>query len=330
MVARTLVLTLTIIIGVTVPLVDAQQAGKVHRVGLLIAASNLIAPFGDAFRQGMRELGYIEGKNYVLEIRGGGAAERDRLSDLAAELVRLKVDIIVAGGSIAVRAAKEASSTIPIVMRTAADPVRDGLVASLARPGGNITGVTSITTQLIAKHLELLSDVVSGVKRVSVLSAARDRVRFMATDAYKEMEAAARSLRVKLQIHWARDASAIDNAFVAMANQGAQALVVIPSPRWAQHGERILQYAAKNRLPAVYPLRVFVENGGLMSYAANHTDEYRRAAVYVDKILKGAKPGNLPIEQPTKFELVINLKTAKALGVNVPGHLLMAADKVIE
>lgn len=311
-------------------LAEAQQSGKVPRIGLLISASSAeTATFIDGFRQGLREAGYVEGKDIVLEIRGGGA-DSDRLSHLVAELVQLRVDIIVAGGRPALTAAMKTTNTIPIVMRTASDPVEAGFVPSLARPGGNITGVTNVTTKLIGKHLKLIAEVIPGVNRVAVLAAARDQARFMATDEFKEMEAAARSLRVKLQILWARDPSAIDNAFVAMANEGARALVVTPHARNVQHGERILKHAAKNRLPAIYPLRVLVENGGLMSYAANHADEYRRAAVYVDKILKGAKPGDLPIEQPTKFELVINLKTAKALGLKIPAHLLMEADKVIE
>lgn len=330
MVARTLVLTVTVIIGVTVPLVDAQQAGKVHQVGLLIAASNLIAPFGDAFRQGMRELGYIEGKKYVLEIRGGGAAERDRLSNLAAELVRLKVDIIVAEAGPAVVAAKKATSTIPIVMRVGVDPVRMGFVTSLAYPGENITGLASVTVGLIGKRFELLAEVVPRVKRIGVLTGLSDRARFTATDEYKEIDAAARALGVKLQALVARDPDAIDNAFLAMTKERAEALIVIPSPRYFQHRERIIKHAAKNRLPTIYFERIFVENGGLLSYGADYIDEFRRLAIYVDKILKGAKPADLPIQQPTKFELVINLKTAKALGLKIPEHLLMAADKVIE
>jgi putative ABC transport system substrate-binding protein len=309
---------------------EAQQSAKVPRIGLLISASSApTATFIDGFRHGLRELGYVEGKDIILEIRGGGA-DSDRLSDLAAELIHLKVDVIVAGGSPSLRAAMKTTSTIPIVMRTAADPVESGFVRSLARPGGNVTGVTNVTTKLIAKHLELIAEVIPGVKRVAVLVAARDQARFVATDEFKQMEAAAQSLRVRLQVLFARDPSAIDKAFVATVNESAQALVVAPHARNVQHGEHILNHAKRNRLPAIYPLRVLVEKGGLMSYAASHADEYRRAAVYVHKILKGAKPADLPIEQPTKLELAINLKTAKALGVTFPGHLLMAADKVIE
>jgi putative ABC transport system substrate-binding protein len=308
---------------------EAQQQEKVHRIGLLTSASTAaMAPWIDAFRQGLRELGFVEGKNIVLEIRGG-ETKPDRLSDLAAELVRLKVDIVVAGGSPALRAAMKATSTIPIVMRTAIDPVEAGFVASLARPGGNITGVTSITTKLIGKHLEQLAEAVPGVKRVAVLAAPAHLDRWRATDEYQEMEAAARALGVELQILWARDPNAIDKAFSAMSNERAQALVVIPSARYLQHGERILKHAAKNRLPAIYFQRVLVENGGLMSYATNNADEYRRAAVYVHKIMKGAKPADLPVEQPTKFELVINLKTAKQIGLTIPPNVLARADRVI-
>jgi putative tryptophan/tyrosine transport system substrate-binding protein len=315
-------------LGLSVP-ADAQQPTKVPRIGLLISASTAAtAPYIESFRQGLRELGYIEGKNIILEIRGG-EAKYDRLSDIAAELVGLKVEIIVAGGNPAVRAAMKATSTIPIVMRTAVDPIEAGFVASLARPGGNITGVTSITTKLIGKQLELLAEVVPGVKRIAVLSPNTDPARFMATDEYKEMEAAARVLGVKLQLLSARDPDTTDNAFVAMTKERAQALLVAPSPRYLEHGERILKHAAKNRLPAIYFQRIFVENGGLMSYAANNADEFRRAAVYVHKILKGAKPADLPVERPTKFELVINLKAAKQIGLTIPPNVLARADKVI-
>jgi putative ABC transport system substrate-binding protein len=309
---------------------EAQQSTKIFRVGILVSASTAVAaPWIDAFRQGLRELGYIEGKNIILEIRGG-EARPDRLAHLASELAGLKVDIIVAGGTPALRAAIKATSTIPIVMRTATDPVRAGFVPSLARPGGNITGVTSVTTKLIGKHLELLAEVFPGVKHVAVLTAQADRARFMATSSYKEMEAAARALGVKLQTLTARDSDTIDKAFVAMTKERAQALLVTPNPRYVQHGERIISNAAAYRLPAIYYQTIFVENGGLMSYATNNADEYRRAAVYVDKILKGAKPADLPIEQPTKFEFAINLKTAKQIGLAIPPSVLARADKVIK
>jgi putative ABC transport system substrate-binding protein len=310
--------------------VQAQQTTKVPRVGLLISASTAeTAPFIEGFRQGLRELGYVEGKNIVLEIRGGGT-EPDRINHLAAELVRLKVEIIVAGAAQALRAAMKATNTIPIVMRTSTDPVEAGFVASLAHPGGNVTGVTSITPKLIGKHLELLAEVAPGVKRVGVLVPQTDPARFMARPENKEMEAASRVLGVKLQVLSARDPDTIDNAFVAMIKERAQALIVTPQPRYLDHRDRILKHVAKNRLPAIYFLRLLVENGGLMSYAANTADEFRRAAVYVDKILKGAKPAELPIERPTKFELVINLKAAKQIGLTIPPNVLARADKVIK
>ena len=250
MVRNTILVLLAALVLVSVSLAEAQQPGKIPRIGLLISSSSdETVPYIDAFRQGLQELGYVEGKNIALEIRRGGA-DSDRISELAAELVDLRVDIIVAAGRPALSAATKATSTIPIVMRTATDPVRAGFVPSLAHPGGNITGVTSVTTKLMGKHLELLAEVVPGVKRVAVLSAERDRARFMATNSYKEMEAAARALGVKLQTLSVRDPDMIDNAFVAMNKDGTEALVVTPQALFLQHGERILKHAAKNRLPA--------------------------------------------------------------------------------
>jgi putative ABC transport system substrate-binding protein len=309
---------------------EAQQPKKVPRIGLLTGASTAVAsPWIDAFRQSLRELGFIEGKNIVLEIRGG-EAKLERISNLATELVQLKVDIIVTGGSNATHAIKEATNTIPIVVRYDGDPVRRGVISSLAHPGGNITGLASLTTGLIGKRLELLAEVVPEAKRIAVLAARTDQTRYMATRTYKELEAAARALGVKLQLRLARDPAAIDNAFLAMTKERAQALIVLPSGTYIQHREYIIKHAANNRLPAIYFQPILVEERGLMSYGPDFADEFRRLAIYVDKILKGAKPGNLPVEQPTKFELVINLKTAKALEIKIPGHLLMAADKVIE
>jgi putative ABC transport system substrate-binding protein len=308
---------------------EAQQPGKVPRIGLLVGASTAVAaPWIDAFRQGLRELGYIEGKNIILEIRGG-RANPDRVSDLAAELVHLKVDIIVAGGSLAVHAVKEATSTIPIVMRYDRDPVRAGIVASLAHPGGNITGLASITVDLSGKRFELLAEAVPGVKRIAVLTWSE---KFAAGESrvYKELEAAARPLGVKLQVLLARDPATIDKAFLAMTKEHAQALIVMPSAHYLQNREHIIKHAAKNRLPAIYFQPIFVENGGLMSYGPDFADEFRRLAIYVDKILKGAKPVDLPVERPTKFEMVINLKTAKQIGLTVPPNVLARADKVIK
>jgi putative ABC transport system substrate-binding protein len=305
---------------------DAQQPAKVYRIGLLISASDVIASFTDAFRQGLRDLGYVEGKNFVLEIRGGGA-EPDRLSDLAAELVRLNVDIIVTVGSPALRAATKATRTIPIVMRTGGDPVKSGLVASLARPGGNITGVYAMSVELSGKRLELLAEAVPGIKRIAVLTVSSN---FTATNEYKEMDAASRVLGVKLQVLRALDPHSIDSAFLAMTKERAEALVQIPHARYVQHGELILKHVAKNRLPSIYSHSIDVENGGLMSYGVNYATEYRRTAIYADKILKGAKPADLPVEQPMKFELVINLKAAKQIGLTIPPNVLARADKVMK
>jgi ABC-type uncharacterized transport system substrate-binding protein len=309
--------------------VEAQQPKKVPRIGLLVAASIAVAgAWIDAFRQGMQELGYVEGQDFVLEIREG-ESDRDRASKLVLELIGLKVDIIIAGGTIAIHAAKEATGTIPIVMRHSRDPVRDGIIASLAHPGGNITGLASISVDLSGKRLELLAEAVPGVNRIAVLTASK-RVAAGESRVSKDLEAVARALGVKLQVLLARDPATIDKEFMAMTKEHAQALIVMPSPHYLQNREHIIKLAAKHRLPAIYHQSIFVDNGGLMSYGADYLDEFRRLAIYVDKILKGAKPADLPVEQPTKFELVINLKTAKELGVKIPGHLLMAANKVIE
>jgi putative ABC transport system substrate-binding protein len=306
---------------------EAQQPGRVYRIGVLQSSSSEEA-FIEGFRQGLRRLGYVEGKNVVLEARSGDM-QPDRIANSVAEFIRLKVDIIVAGGAPAVVAAKKASSTIPIVMRVGTDPVKSGLVASLAHPGGNITGVASINVGLIGKRFDLLTEVVPGAKRIAVLTAHPDQAKFMATEEYKEMEAAARAVAAKLQLVSARKPTAIDNVFMTMMKERPQALIVIPSPRYLQHRERILKHATKNRLPAIYPHSLFVEDGGLMSYGADFVDEYRRLAVFVDKILKGAKPADLPVEQPMKFEFVINLKTAKVMGLTVPPNLLVRATRVI-
>jgi putative ABC transport system substrate-binding protein len=308
---------------------QAQQLKKVPRIGVLMSSSTAeTAPFIEAFRQGMRELGYVEGKNFVLEIRGGGARP-DRLSNLAAGLVRFKVDVIVAGGSSSVHAVKEATSKIPIVMRYDGDPVRRGVVNSLAHPSGNITGLASLTTGLNGKRLELLAEVVPEAKRIAVLVAQTDQARYMGTRSYKELEAAARALGVKLQVVLARDPATIDKAFSARETEHAQALVLSPSSAYIEHREHIIKHATKNRMPTIYFQPIFVENGGLISYAPDFADEFRRLATYVDKILKGAKPTDLPVEQPTKFELVINLKAAKQIGLTIPPNVLARAEKVI-
>jgi ABC-type uncharacterized transport system substrate-binding protein len=328
MVRNPIVVLLITVALLSINLAQAQQPGKVPRIGLLMSLSTAqTAAFIDAFRQALRDLGYVVGENIVLEIRGG-EAKPERLSALADELVGLKVDIIIAGGSSALRAATKATSTLPIVMRYGGDPVRAGFVASLARPGGNITGVASINLGLSVKRLELLAEVVPGSKRIAVL-APQNRARFMATDEYKEMEGAARVLAVKLQILSARDLNTIDSAFLAMNEERAEALIVIPTTRYFQNREHIIKHATKNRLPSIYPHSVYVESGGLFSYGADFIDENRRLAIYIDKILKGAKPADLPVEQPKKFELVINLRTAKQIRLTIPPNVLARADKVI-
>ncbi|HEV8458500.1 MAG TPA: ABC transporter substrate-binding protein, partial [Methylomirabilota bacterium] len=283
----------------------------------------------EAFRQGLRDLGYVEGRNVVIEYRDA-EGNVERLPALAAELVALKVDVIVVGGTPAVLAAKQATKTIPIVFTVAADPVADGLVTSLARPGGNVTGLSNLGPELVGKCLEQLKQAVPGVSRVAVLwqpGAFGERTE---KDMLKEAEVAARALGVRPQFVEARGPDDFDRAFSDMTRARAGALTVLLSPMFFNERRRLVDLAAKNRLPAVYQVREFVDAGGLMSYGANLADLVRRAATYVDRILKGAKPGDLPVEQPTKFELVINLKTAKALGLTIPQSVLGRADEVIQ
>ena len=309
--------------------VDAQQAGKVPRIGFLGVTSPSDRPSHlDAFRQRLRELGWVEGQNIVIDYRYA-EGRVDRLPDLAAELVRLKVDLIVASaGTQAATAAKNATETIPIVMIYVRDPVGTGLIASLARPGGNVTGVSgSAGLELFAKQLELLKETVPKIRRVAILSNPANAYHQLAI---REVNVAARSLGVQLQLLEARGPNEFDGAFAAMATERVGALLVLSDAIFSSHRTRLADLAARSRLPAAYGVRESVEAGGLMSYGPSFLDLYRRSAAYVDKILKGAKPADLPVEQPTKFELVINLKTAKALGLTVPDTLLARADEVIE
>jgi ABC-type uncharacterized transport system substrate-binding protein len=305
----------------------AQPAGKVARIGFLSPASSTTAPHVvEAFRQGLRDLGYVEGQNIVVEYRyANGKAEA--LPDLAAELVSLKVDVIVASGTPGPLAAKSATKTIPIVMASAGDPVRTGLVASLARPGGNVTGLSTLTPDLGRKRLQLVKELLPGVSRVAVLWNAANPYTVLLV---REIEAAARTLRVQIQSLEVRGPDDFQNVLPTAISGGAGALVVVDDPLTVSSRTRIVSFAAQHRLPAMYGFREFAEAGGLMTFGANLADLYRRAPVYVDKILKGAKPADLPVEQPTKFDLVINLKTAKALGLTVPPSLLARADQVIE
>ena len=307
---------------------EAQQAGKVYRVGILTnkASDPAEARLWQAFRSGLRERGWIEGQNILIEFR---AAEGNtaRLPELAAELVRLKVDLIVARASIFVQPAKEATSSIPIVFLTHADPVGTGHVASLARPGGNITGLAVLMTDLAPKGLELLISAVPVAQRIAVLWNPDTPSH---TPALKAMEEAGRTLRVQLQAVGARSAAELESAFAAMARARAQAVLVLGAAIFLAERQRVAELAIKHRLPTMSMLKDVVDAGGLMSYSPNYDDLYRRGAIYVDKILKGAKPAALPVEQATKFELVINLKTAKALGLTIPPSLLQRADEIIQ
>jgi len=306
---------------------EGQPAGKVPRVGILWSFSPTIAsPFADVFRHGLRGLGYVEGRNIVLEERWADG-RFDRLPSLATELVRLNVDVIVTASTPAVQAAQQATKTIPIVMMLVSDPVESGVVASLARPGGNVTGLSLMHPELSKKRLELLKEAVPKVSRVAVLSNPSNP---NTPPLLRETEAAARTLGVQVQVVKARDSAELDSAFSAMARERADVLVVMPDVVFLDQRRRIVDLAAKRRLPAVYSWREPVDVGGLMAYGASVSDILRRGAVYVDKILKGAKPADLPVEEPTKFELVINLKTARALGLTIPPALLLRADQVIE
>ena len=309
--------------------VYAQAQGKVWRIGFLSATSpSSNAESIEALRQGLRELGYAEGQNIVIEYRWA-EGRFERLPDLAAELVRLKVDVIVASTGQAALAAKNSTATIPIIMVGPSDPVGSGLVASLAQPGGNVTGL-SLTSGLgiIGKQLELLHEAFPKLRQVAVLANAATPI--ITAGWLRETELAARSLGVQLRVVEVRDSDELDGAFSTIKKAHARALLVIADPLLALNRSRIVAFAASSRLPATYPYRSFVNAGGLMSYGVNVHDLFRRAATYVDKILKGAKPSGLPVERPTRFELVINLKTAKALGLTIPPSLLMRADEVIQ
>ena len=307
---------------------EGQQAGKVYRVGVLgeKASDAAEARLWQAFRLGLRERGWIEGGNILIEHRWaeGNAA---RLPELAADLVRLKMDLIVARSSTYVRAAKEATSSIPIVFVVHADPVGTGQVASLAKPGGNITGLAMLQTEINSKGLELLISTVPGTKRIAVLWSPDNPSH---TPGLKALDEAGRTLGVQLQAVGARTGADLEGAFSAMARAHAQAVLVLASPVFLAERQRVAELAIKHRLPTVFGLKEAVEAGGLMSYGADYADLFRRAAIYVDKILKGAKPADLPVEQPNKFELVINLKTAKALGLTIPPSVLGRADEVVQ
>ncbi|HEV8723074.1 MAG TPA: ABC transporter substrate-binding protein [Candidatus Binatia bacterium] len=324
MIRRIVVCLLPTVLLLTVSLVEAQEPKKVHRIGFLRAAAPP-EPFIEAFREGLRQLDYVEGKSITIEYRWA-EGKPDRLAEPAAELVRLKVEVIVAAGANAIQAAKNATSTVPIVMAASGDAVGSGLVASLARPGGNVTGLTLQSPELSGKRLELVKEVAPKLSLVAVLLKSGNPLHSVA---WKETQAAAQALKVKLQSVQVRESDEFERAFAIMTRDRADALAVPLDPMFNDHRARITDLAAKNRLPAMYAERQYVDAGGLMAYGANAADTYRRAALYVDKILKGTKPADLPVEQPTKFELFINLKAAKQIGLTIPPNVLARADRVI-
>jgi putative ABC transport system substrate-binding protein len=310
------------------PAAAAQQPPKIAKIGVLVASSPAAwAHFLEAFRQGLRELGHVEGKTFVLELRYG-EARAERLPDLARELVSLKVKVIVAVADSGIAAVKQQTRAIPIVMVASADPVETGFVASLARPGGNVTGLSLISPELSGKRLELLKEAVPGLSRVAFLW--NPEVRGAVLD-YKEAASAARSLRLELQSVEASRAEDLDRAFSTITEQRAQAVVVpAPNPVLFANRGRVVSFAQRNRLRSMYAIREYVDAGGLMSYGPSLQDSFRRAATYVDKILKGTKPADLPVEQPMRFELVLNMKTAKALGITFPPTIMVRAEHVIQ
>jgi putative ABC transport system substrate-binding protein len=318
-----------LLLAASLTAVTAQPREKMPQVGYLTAGSQ--SDQGrqrrfEAFRQGLRELGYVEGQNVAIESRWAEGKD-ERYRDLAADLVRLKVDVIVAVGGAATKAAQQATKTIPIVMSLANDPLGSGLVTSLARPGGNVTGISLMAPDLVGKQLGVLKEMVPKVARVALL---RNPANPAITQQVREAEAAPRTLGLQLQTLAARGPEEIDNAFAAMTRERAGALVVLTDSIFTNQRRQIAELAAERRLPSIYGNPEHAEAGGLVAYGANFLDLERRAATYIDRILKGAKPGELPIEQPSRFELIINLKTAKALGLTIPPSLLLRADRTIE
>jgi putative ABC transport system substrate-binding protein len=320
------VVALIVILAVlAAPLVSRAQApaAKAGRIGLLGDVPSFLS---DAFRQGLRELGYVEGQNITIEYRAS-EWKYERLPALAADLVRLRVDVIVAASPPATEAAKRATSTIPIVFTVSGDPVAEGFVSSLARPGGNLTGLATTSPEVVGKQLEMLRAVVPKVSKVAVLHNPSQQSHPLVL---RQAEDAARALGVQLQVLGARTPSEIEAAFAAMSSERAGGVLVLRDAMFRAQRAQITALAAKSRLPAIYGLREEAEAGGLVAYGASVPQLYRRAATYVDRILKGAKPADLPVEQPTKFELVINLRTAKKLGLTIPPSLMLQADEVIQ
>jgi ABC-type uncharacterized transport system substrate-binding protein len=308
------------------PFIEAQQVGKVPRIGFLFAGDpSVVAGRIQAFRQGLHERGYVEGKNIIIEYRYG-EGKLDRMPLLAAELVRLNVDVIVTGGPTDTRAAKQSTTTLPIVMAQDSDPVGSGFVASLARPGGNITGLSTLSPEISGKQLELLKEIDSRLSRVAVFGNSTEPGN---TETLRQMQLAAAAVGVQLQYLDVRGPEDIDSAFSDIKSGRASALIVLRNPVTSTHRKRTINFAVKHRLPAMYLSPEWVEAGGLISYALDVRDNFRRAAIYVDKILKGAKPADLPVEQPKEFVFVINLKAAKQIGLTIPPNVLARADKVI-
>jgi len=326
---RALTVIVTMVVGtLAAPIISgAQQVARTPRIGVLHpGAPATSSHFAAAFTQGLREHGYLEGQNIVVE-RRFGEAKPERISDLAAELVRLKVDVIVTSTDPGIAAVKQQTQTIPIVMANSIDPVGTGFVASLSRPGGNVTGLSSVSPELSAKRLELLKEAVSGLSRVAIVWNPDVRG---AVFEYKETESAARSLHLQLQSVEVNRPDDFDRVFAALKAGRAEALTVASFSGGFRSRSQIASLAQKHRLPSIFGLREYADAGGLMAYGPNYAEGWRRAATYVVKILKGAKPGEMPVEQPTKFELVLNLKTAKALGLTIPPSLLQRADQVIQ
>jgi putative ABC transport system substrate-binding protein len=327
------IVTLSVLLTVAVPVAllsgEAQQVARLPRIGLLYPTSPddpRVPRLSQAFLQGLRELGYVDGQNITLEYRWA-EGQYDRLPGLAAELVRLKVDMIVAAGPPSIQAAKQATATIPIVMSSVGDPVATGFVASLARPGANITGISLMAPDLVGKQMELLKEIGPKISRVAAL---RNPDNATSAPLLRRAQDAARALGIRLQSLEARNPSEIDSAFAAISAERAGAVIVLGDTVFLDQRTRIADHAVRRRLPTVFAYSEFVEGGGLLSYGPSLADGYRLAATYVDKILKGAKPADLPIGQPTTFELMINLKTAKTLGLTIPQAILQRADRVIQ
>ena len=320
-------LTLCAILFALCPFIEAQQPSRTPQIGFLHAGSMSVRlPHLEAFRQGLREHGYIEGQNLAIEVRFA-EGKLDRLSDLARELIDLKVDVIAAGTTRAMQAAKKTTATIPIVMVGASDPVSSGLVAGLARPGGNVTGLSLLATELGGKRLELLKESLPKIQRVGVLDSGTGGTFALQV---KETERAAKALRVQLRLFKLQSANDFEATFSRLTKERIRALTVPTAPLFDANMKKFADLTTTNRVPTIYGFTEFVEAGGLMSYGPSLPDIYRRAATYVDKILKGAKPAELPVEQPRKFEFVINLKTAKQIGLTIPPNVLARADRVIK